>query len=275
MALIVSLTTIASRLEVCRHACISLANQDHPPDRIVLNVSRAPYLLDAGIDDNATLAWAQNVPSLSLQWVDNTGPYRKLLPILERCNSDDLLVTADDDVIYGRHWLGQLVACAEQHPDAIACGLARRPQRNLFGRLQGYMAWPLVMPGTVGLGLVPIGVAGVAYRPMLLDRGWLRDPQRSVIAPTTDDLWFAESARRKGTPVAVAPGVHAQVHRIAHPDTLFRLNGAARHHGARGPSRLKLRLKSQAGIACCTNDTNYRAIQAHSSRMSETLDLSQ
>ena len=264
MSLIVSMTTIASRLDLCRQTCHALGRQDLQPDRIILNVSSTPYLLDAGIADRTLLEWAGEVRGLEVAWVQNTGPYRKLLPTLAQVQCGDIVVTADDDVLYGPSWLHLLADCAQSHPDAVVCGRARRPGRNLLGRDRGYWSWPLAQVETLAAGLVPVGLAGVAYRPELLDLEWLTDANFNDIAPTTDDLWFAEAIRRKGTRVMVAPGIEPQIHPIAHSSTLFDINGGGARAWGSFAARMTRRLKSRLGIPCCVNDINYRAIRTYS-----------
>lgn len=264
MSLIVSLTTIASRLELCRQTCEALGRQDLQPDRIILNVSSSPYLLDAGIPDRTLLEWTADVQGLEVAWVENTGPYRKLLPTLAQLQTGDIVVTADDDVLYGSSWLRLLVDCAQSYPAAVVCGRARRPGRNLLGLDRGYWAWPFAPAGIVGAGLVPVGIAGVAYRPELLDLEWLADTNCNSIAPTTDDLWFAEAIRRKGTMVRVAPGIESQIHPTAHASTLFDINGGGSRAWGNVTARMTRHLKSRLGIPCCVNDINYRAIRTYS-----------
>lgn len=269
MSVIVSLTTIASRLDVCRQTCLTLASQDSPPDRIVLHVSSAPYLLDSGIPDSTSMRWAEGIPGLHIEWVENAGPYRKLLPALLQARTGDIVVTADDDVLYGPGWLGSLVIAAERQPDAVVCGRARRPS-SLLGRYRGYWAWPFASTGSIAKGLVPVGTAGVAYRPELLDLDWLVDSHQKDVAATTDDLWFAEAARRKGTPILVAPGTESHISPIPHHVTLFDINGGSRQARSSFARRMFRRLKSQLGISCCVNDVNFKLIRAYSLALGTT-----
>ena len=50
MSLIVTLTSTSTRLPVLRHTLLSLLDQSHTPDRIVVCISKEPYLIDRGID---------------------------------------------------------------------------------------------------------------------------------------------------------------------------------------------------------------------------------
>jgi cellulose synthase/poly-beta-1,6-N-acetylglucosamine synthase-like glycosyltransferase len=151
-------------LTVLRHTLISLVEQNHKPDRIVLCISKEPYLIDEGI--NALPEWLHAMierDEVELSWVKNIGPYRKLIPVYQQASDDDWIVTCDDDVIYGPNWLSSLVLSGQEYPSAIVCGRARRPAVNPWGRRQSYLNWQLVSPGSRGTELLPIGVAGVLY----------------------------------------------------------------------------------------------------------------
>jgi|TARA_R110000822_G_scaffold163794_1_gene304070 hypothetical protein len=74
MSLIVSVTSISSRLPVLRHTLISLLDQHCKPDRIVLLLSKEPYLMDDGVNDLPP--WLDAMVArrdIELQWVENTG----------------------------------------------------------------------------------------------------------------------------------------------------------------------------------------------------------
>ena len=264
MSVIVSLTTIACRAMLARYVLLSLANQKRHPDRIVLNVSREGYLMDTGIPEDNLQMLSAEIPSLEIHWVANTGPYRKLCPTISQCGDDDLIVTADDDVIYDPDWLPAMLECAYRNPEAIVCGLARAPSYNLFGRRQGYRYWRHVAEGASGVGLVPIGIAGVVYRKDLLDIDWLLDPAATTIAPTTDDLWFAEAARRRKTRVIMAPGALGAIHSIANGVSLFAVNSAANRRNLGYFGRLERFAKSWLGLPYCANDFAAARIESHS-----------
>ena len=53
--LLVSLTTTAQRLSLCRMALMSIATQTCLPDKIIVWVSDQPYLGDTGVADPAVL----------------------------------------------------------------------------------------------------------------------------------------------------------------------------------------------------------------------------
>ena len=132
----IGLTSIRGREGALKRTLDSLLAQQLPADgRLVelhLFLSREPYLLDRGF---AALPgflrrriWRSRLgPGLRLQvhWTANWGPYRKLLPLLERLTPeqqalDPLLITADDDTLYPRDWLRRLVAAQERWGCVVA-----------------------------------------------------------------------------------------------------------------------------------------------------------
>lgn len=198
---IVSCTTTRQRLPMLLYMLMSLQQQSRQPDRIVVNISREPYLSDEGIE--SLPEWLEQGPA-EVNWVPNTGPYRKLLPLINECTDADRIITVDDDVLYHPNWLTMLLELDEAHPDHLVCTRARRMKRGFWG-WKRYSHWRVLKQRTMGMNLMPTGSGGILYKRTLLDMDFLDDPQAQQLAPTTDDLWFRMAGMRKGTPVLVAP----------------------------------------------------------------------
>lgn len=203
--LIVSCTTTKARLNFLYYMLVSLQQQTVRPDRVLVNISRDPYLDDEGIVEVPN--WLNRF-DCDINWVPNFGPYRKLLPALTSASSDDRVVTADDDVLYDRAWLESLVCCANQHPDKIVAARARLMRRTPLGGWQNYHTWPLATRRLSGLNLMPTGAGGVLYRKRLLDHGFITDKSFLKLAPRSDDLWFRAASLRKGTEVYADPSIN-------------------------------------------------------------------
>ena len=93
----------------------SIITQTIRPDKIFLNLSEEPYLLDDGfkdkkITDSNLLNLIYENPIIDIKWVKNTGPYRKLLPVLkDKWDEDCIIITIDDDTIYHDNLIENLV----------------------------------------------------------------------------------------------------------------------------------------------------------------------
>jgi hypothetical protein len=132
----IGLTSIRGREGALKRTLDSLLAQQLPPGgrpvELHLFLSREPYLLDRGFGALPGFLrrriWRSRLgPGLRLQvhWTANWGPYRKLLPLLERLTPeqqarDPLLITADDDTLYPRDWLRRLVAAQDRWDCVVA-----------------------------------------------------------------------------------------------------------------------------------------------------------
>lgn len=266
MSLTVSLTSTKSRLPVLRHTLLSLTEQAYKPDKILVQLSHEPYLSDEGIDSEPQ--WLNEMTKNTLvevNWVKNTGPYRKLLPSLALANAEDLIVTCDDDVIYGPDWLKLLIESAEKYPDTIVCGRARKPVKNIFGITQSYIHWPLLRSSREDKNILPIGVAGVVYRKRLLSEKLINSDRYLKLAPKQDDLWFNVAAKEAGSHFLVAEGVDNHVHEIKTSVNLSQTNASVQLHGwdkffLAVSSRMIFKIRGYLGFPSCENDVAMKKI---------------
>lgn len=120
MRVVVSLTTIPSRLGKIRPILVSLMNQTLVPDAIYLNLPEVfartgeRYLVPKDV---------VNLPFVTINRVDRDyGPITKLLPTLSKeTDPETCIVIVDDDTQYSPQFLRQLVRASQGHPDAVIC----------------------------------------------------------------------------------------------------------------------------------------------------------
>ena len=202
----VSLTTIDSRLPHLHRVIESLHQQEVPPKEIRLYISCEPYLLDKGISpDDPHLKELQKFPLLKVKWVDNTGPYRKIVPLLQEHFShhvatDELFVTVDDDTLYPPEFLRVLLETHQAHD----CVVAFRGRAMVLeaAEIASYPSW--------GIGLdypsmsnLPTGKDGVLYSTRFFTREFVRLDDAIALAPTADDLWIKWQCGLNGVPAIV------------------------------------------------------------------------
>lgn len=204
--IIVSLTTIDSRLPHLHRVIESLHQQEVPPKEIRLYISREPYLLDKGISpDDPHLKELQKFPLLKVKWVDNTGPYRKIVPLLQEHFShhvatDELFVTVDDDTLYPPEFLRVLLETYHKHDCVVA--FRGRAMALEAAEIASYPSW--------GIGLdypsmsnLPTGKDGVLYSTRFFTRDFVRLDDAIALAPTADDLWIKWQCGLNGVPAIV------------------------------------------------------------------------
>ena len=112
----ISLTSIFNNQDILLITLQSIINQSILPDKIYLYLSEEPYLLDKGFYDkkitneNLIKFIENNSKLININWVENEGSYRKLLPLLkEKWNDDCIIITIDDDTIYDKNLIKNLV----------------------------------------------------------------------------------------------------------------------------------------------------------------------
>jgi hypothetical protein len=92
-------------------------------DTIYVYLSENPYLLDRGF--KKVPEWLTELVDsnkVSVKFVENTGPYRKLLPLLEeKWNSDEIIITVDDDTEYNPKLVETMVDTYEKTGACVGC----------------------------------------------------------------------------------------------------------------------------------------------------------
>lgn len=200
---IIGLTTMRRRLSTLHLTLASLLQQDYPSFEVRVFISRQPFLLDEGVSElpEACRALDPSGRTLKWMWVNNVGPYRKLLPILAGRDADDsLIATADDDTRYPSDWLSKLVYFYQRHGGIIAYrGHRIRHEGNSLARYRKWMTGGIQEnPSVLNL---PTGKDGVLYHKRFFHPSVLDVGAALRICRTADDLWFKWHTIVYGVPV--------------------------------------------------------------------------
>lgn len=196
--IVISLTTTPARLARILPVLHSLLEQTCPADRIVLALparSRrtgaaypAPPPLPAGVD---------------ILDCEDEGPATKLLPAL-RAEPDALIVVVDDDVIYPKDFIANLLAAHRQQPHAalglrgwrLESGVDPRDYDHVFTTAIREAEPVDVLLGTWGYLIPPH-----AFDNAIFDFDGYPPEVRWV-----DDVWVSGHLARRGVPRLVIPG---------------------------------------------------------------------
>ena len=191
-----SLTTHGYRLELVFYAIESIGLGSKKPSRITLWLDEAAYEKPP-----ETLRRLQS-RGLELQLSENLGPHTKYYPYIDR--ESDLhvpLVTADDDMLYPRGWLQQLIEANEANPSAVHCFRPHRMRLN-HKRFIPYNEWgPCLSTSPSYLNFIT-GVSGVIYPPNFLQYLKHRGRGFEHCCPAGDDIWLTANALRGGFKIA-------------------------------------------------------------------------
>ncbi len=213
MKYILSCTTTVNRLDIFYYGIQSLLNQTLTPDLFIVNISEDDFKPKG---NKELPSWLNN-PKVKINLTKDIGPYTKLIPTFGFADSEnDIIITADDDIIYHKDWLKQLVESSMNNPNLIVCSRARTMKKNVFNRWINYSMWKDVNYEYESLDLLPLGVGGVVYKKELLDMDFTLNRNFIELAPGTDDLWFKMASYRKNIRVKVIPAIDLNNMRIIH-----------------------------------------------------------
>ncbi|KAD3515261.1 glycosyltransferase family 2 protein [Arthrobacter yangruifuii] len=191
---VVSLTTHGHRIRLVHYAIESIGRGNSRPQRVIL-----------WLDDPAAMT---SLPrelirlqsrGLEIKIAKNYGPHTKYYPyVASRSSGSDLaLVTADDDTIYPKQWLRNLIKALHEDPSAVWC---YRAHRLTFkdGVILPYSSWKRATSSVGSYRNFATGVSGVAYPPKMQDALKENGSIFTEFAPRADDIWLHAIAVRSG-----------------------------------------------------------------------------
>lgn len=191
--LIITLTSYAARFPTLHLTLRCLLTQSVRPDRVILWL---------GPDDLRQLPPAVRAlepEGLEIRETEDLRSYTKIIPAL-KAFPEAILVTADDDVHYERHWLRALLAAWSGKTDQIVCHRAHRFTLREDGTVAPYESWPHDIRHEPRPDLIfPTGVGGVLYPPGALAPEVTDTARFLELAPRADDLWLYWMGRRAGS----------------------------------------------------------------------------
>lgn len=122
--IIVSFTTIPSRSPYIINTINSILNQTVLPRKIYIGIpivsSREPLL-----EYNLSNVIQTNKMIKIVYYNEDSGPIMKLLTGLDKCNTDDMIITIDDDTIYEKHLIEILSKNAMSDFNSVHCTIGR------------------------------------------------------------------------------------------------------------------------------------------------------
>lgn len=192
LPLIVSLTSIPSRLGILHLTIRSLLRQNVQPEKIILWLN---HELAKQVPNR--LSRLQN-HRFEIRYADQHCAHRKLVHSLH-AYPKHIIVTCDDDVLYPKDWLAKLVSEHQQYPKDVIGHECRRIGYTETGEALPYKQWHSVVPGTTGAAILPIGYGGTLYPVGSLHRDVTASEHYLALAPKADDLWFKAMSLRQGT----------------------------------------------------------------------------
>lgn len=224
---VVSLTSHGRRLRRVHRSIESIARGDSTPRKMILwvdndvDIASLPRpvkrLMHRGLEVRAS--------------TDAYGPHTKYYPYVSSVEKHIVpLVTADDDILYPRHWLARLTeAVKATETESIVCYRAHRVELHHEG-LAPYSTWRPVRGVHISATNFATGVSGVWYPPIMLNSLRAAGTGFQETCPRADDIWLHVVALRNAIPVRQVE-VESQFFFIANGSQVHNLLSDNAHSG--------------------------------------------
>jgi len=190
---IISLTSIPSRLNTLHLVVRSLLAQDVSAEKIVL-------WLNNDLKDTIPSALKKLTSErFEIRYSDLNCSHRKLIHSLELF-PNHTIVTCDDDLMYRKNWLSTIYGEHQKQPDKIIGNHVVHIQHDDAGQPIPFKKWKNPQSKKINpWAATPIGAWGVLYPPHSLHQKVLDENLFMQLAPKADDLWFKAMALLQGT----------------------------------------------------------------------------
>ena len=186
---IISFTTIPSRMDKVWITIESLLRQTCKPDEIILWLAKDEFKGN----DFPKRVKQQMRRGLTIRYCDNLKSYKKFYDTMKE-NPDAFVVTVDDDIIYPEKMLELLLKTYEENPNCIICNRSHL-MRKSHGKLLPYCRWTYwvdrkeILPEPSFQNFFTSG-GGTLFPVFLLDRRILEKDVFMKMAPLADDVWL-------------------------------------------------------------------------------------
>lgn len=218
--IIVSLTSFPAAISYAIQAIRSILNGSVLPDRLVLYLTYSQFGAE-GVPQEI-LSLAEQDPVFEVRNYDtDIRSYRKLIPALQDF-PEDVIVTIDDDVLYHRDMLRDLLQLHHKLPKAIIAHRVRKISLHApYKKWRKYRWYDFLLKRYhFNYLAMPTGIGGVLYPPHALDTDMLNPADFMKWAPTNDDVWFWAAAVSKGTYVVPLPNGKRRPAEIGKPGAI-------------------------------------------------------
>lgn len=184
--IIVSLTSFPGRIHIVYKTIYTIMHQTVKPQKIILWLSKQQFI-NLEKDLPKELIELKKY-GLTIEWTDDDlKSYKKLIPTLKKY-SNDVIVTADDDIYYPIDWLKKLYDSYLKYPKDIHCHMITRLE-EINGKIKiGKKDKSII--GSSSFYNKIVGNGGVLYPRNSLNMNVLNIEEFQELAPTSDDIWF-------------------------------------------------------------------------------------
>lgn len=199
---IISLTSYPARIGTVHKTIETLLNQSIKAEKIVLYLGADKF---PNREKDIPVSLKSLISSkFEIRWIEkDLRSFSKLIPALNDF-SNEIIITADDDILYPENWLELLLEGYLKYPNMISCHRAHRVGFDKHKRLLPYLKWMgKNATNTQSFLNFLTGVGGVLYPPGALYKDVFEIEKFQKLCPQADDIWFWAMAVLNNTKINV------------------------------------------------------------------------
>ena len=191
----VSLTSYGDRVYSVCYVIYSILMQSVQPNRIILWLSEQEYN-DENLPQSLKDLRSRGV---EIAYCPDYRSYKKIIPTLRKY-SEDVIITIDDDVLYGHETLEYLINAYLQEPEYIWFMSGSKMAFDKNGNIKPYVTWydEHLTALECNIKNFPTGIGGILYPPHSLAEEVTDETLFMKLAPTADDIWLKAMSLKQG-----------------------------------------------------------------------------
>ena len=193
--LIISLTTIDSRLDLISNVIKSILTQTYLPDIIHIFYSSEPFFYDNGISDDIINKLKDEYktikPEILFTNTENIGSYRKLIPAL-KIYKNNIIITIDDDILFEPNFIKQYIEAYNKYK-CIIYSIGKSIDLKNINNNNKKKKFIYVKPSFIPLShIIPEGYGGILYHTNMFDTNFinLNFKEFPELILKNDDVFF-------------------------------------------------------------------------------------
>lgn len=201
--IVVSVTSYPKRILTIDKILESVINQTILPNKIVLYLSKHEF---KDFDKIPDLKQYEEY-GFEIHWCDeNLKSHKKWFYALQEYQ-DDLVITMDDDILYGNTAIEKLLKYHEKYPNAVIARRAHLITCNSDYSIAQYNDWYTecsLYVGTPRMDLVATTGSGTLFPPHIFEKEIFNKDRFMELCPYADDLWLKVMESYSEIPVVLA-----------------------------------------------------------------------
>ncbi len=201
---IVSLTTYPARIDRVHKTIDTLIRQTVKADMIVLWLAKEQF--PDGESSLPAQLLAQKEHGLRIEWCSDLKSYKKIIPAAEKW-PEDIIITADDDIVYEINAIERLLESYRKHPNCVSTLRTHLIMFGDDGMPLPYDQWKAEYSGLIDqplMALFPTTGAGTLFPPGVLPEEAFDSESFMKLCPMADDVWVKMMLTLAGVPVVLA-----------------------------------------------------------------------